>query len=166
MNQRRKDVEGKEKLLHQRSKWITLVINHENASNLVKSTDHRNRNPRYGKGGATRIDNEASRLVIQQRLYTWKPTADNNQNIIRNHIDNLLVNRRYENTVTSTRTYPGADISLDHSPLVCNFRLNLKRLIVKKQDDRYELESLKNKETRECALNDEFESIVPSDCQI
>lgn len=71
----------------------------------------------------------------KRRLYTWKSPADNSDKIVRNQIDYIIVNRRYRNSILSAKTYPGADISSDHNPVVAAMRIKLKKVkspIVKK----------------------------------
>ncbi|XP_039278804.1 craniofacial development protein 2-like [Nilaparvata lugens] len=63
-----------------------------------------------------------------RRLYTWKSPADNPENIIRNQIDYILINNRYRNAVTSTKTYPGADINSDHNPVVAKLHIKMKKI--------------------------------------
>lgn len=63
-----------------------------------------------------------------RRLYTWQSPQHNENNIVRNQIDFMLINRRYRNGIQGVRAYPGADISSDHNPLIGNLHVKLKRL--------------------------------------
>lgn len=82
-----------------------------------------------------------------RRLYTWKSPRDNDQNPVRNQIDYILINTRYRNNIKSVKTYPGADVSSDHNPLVAQMEIKLKR-IPKKREVRMNMEHLKNQDIR------------------
>ena len=60
-----------------------------------------------------------------RHLYTWKSPGDR----YRNQIDFITINQRFRNSVTQTRTYPGADcgVGCDHQLLVTTVRLKLKK---------------------------------------
>ncbi|KAI5707314.1 hypothetical protein M8J77_000030 [Diaphorina citri] len=64
----------------------------------------------------------------KRRLYTWKSPVDNPHNIVRNQIDYIIINKRYKNSITSTKTLPGADVASDHVLLMCELKLRLKRV--------------------------------------
>lgn len=66
-----------------------------------------------------------------RRLYTWTSPADTVGRIIRNQIDYITINHRFRNSITSAKTYPGADIGSDHNPLIGVLQTKLKK--VKKQ---------------------------------
>lgn len=59
-----------------------------------------------------------------RRLYTWMSPQHTQDNIVRNQIDFILINRRFRNCIKSTKTYPGADAHSDHN-LLCSI-LNIK----------------------------------------
>lgn len=85
-----------------------------------------------------------------RRLYTWRSPLDNVQNNarIRNQID-YITNRRFRNSVKSVKTYPGADINLDHNPVVAEIRLRLKVQRQKQIVKRINIKSLKNPKIRD-----------------
>lgn len=58
-----------------------------------------------------------------RRLYTWRSPADKEEKIIRNQIDFILLSLNFKRYMKPTKTYPGADISSDHNPVVLDFRL-------------------------------------------
>ena len=58
------------------------------------------------------------------RLYTWKSPGD----ISRNQIDYIMINQQFKNCVKQARTYPGADISSDHNPVIFTFKVKLKKI--------------------------------------
>lgn len=87
-----------------------------------------------------------------RRLYTWKSPADKPGKIVRNQIDYILINRRYRNSCTYVKTYPGADINSDHVPLVGNFKVRMKK-IKTKTIRRYDLRKLKEPLIQEAVKN-------------
>lgn len=64
----------------------------------------------------------------KRRLYTWKSPADNKHRIVRNQIDYFIINKRFRNSLRSTKTYPGADISSDHSSVISSINIKLKAI--------------------------------------
>uniref|UniRef100_A0A8D8Z4U1 Craniofacial development protein 2 n=1 Tax=Cacopsylla melanoneura TaxID=428564 RepID=A0A8D8Z4U1_9HEMI len=84
-----------------------------------------------------------------RRLYTWTSPRDNGEDtIIRNQIDYILVNKRFRNSFTSVKTYPGADIKSDHNPLVGEYRTKWKK-IQKKTIKKHDMRKLKSRIERE-----------------
>lgn len=63
----------------------------------------------------------------QRRLYTWKSNAKNENRIIKKQIDFFMIEQRFRNIVKAVRTYPDADLSSDHNPLVATIQLRLER---------------------------------------
>lgn len=53
-----------------------------------------------------------------RRLYTWTSPQHTADNIVRNQIDFVLVDKRSRNLIKNCVTYPGADIKSDHIPVV------------------------------------------------
>lgn len=60
-----------------------------------------------------------------RRLYTWRSPADKPNNIIRNQIDFILINRRFGTSITRACTYPGADVPSDHVLLLARLKIRL-----------------------------------------
>uniref|UniRef100_A0A8D8V3E1 Craniofacial development protein 2 n=1 Tax=Cacopsylla melanoneura TaxID=428564 RepID=A0A8D8V3E1_9HEMI len=84
----------------------------------------------------------------KRRLYTWKAPSDGiNNNVVRNQIDYILVRKRYRNSVKSVKTYPGADVSSDHNPVVAIVKVKLKKVERKKPNIKLDLSKLKNTDT-------------------
>ena len=79
-----------------------------------------------------------------RRLYTWKSPMDTPNHVIRNQIDYILINRRFRNCITSTKTYPSADIGSDHNPLVAEVRLKLKRVNKRTLNTKTEIRKIKD----------------------
>uniref|UniRef100_A0A8D8S118 Craniofacial development protein 2 n=1 Tax=Cacopsylla melanoneura TaxID=428564 RepID=A0A8D8S118_9HEMI len=78
-----------------------------------------------------------------RKLYTWKSPLDRPGRIVRNQIDYILVNKRFRNSCTTVKTYPGADINSDHVPLMGAFKIKMKRTNLKRKQ-RYDLRRLKD----------------------
>lgn len=55
--------------------------------------------------------------LLKRRLYTWRAPSDKADRIVRNQIDNILINAKYRNAIKSVKAYPGADVESDHIPL-------------------------------------------------
>lgn len=65
-----------------------------------------------------------------------------------NMIDLVLIERRWKTAVRLCRTFQGADISSDHSLVLCNIQLKLKHTVSKRYEKKRNIETLKNVETR------------------
>uniref|UniRef100_A0A8D8T8A4 Craniofacial development protein 2 n=1 Tax=Cacopsylla melanoneura TaxID=428564 RepID=A0A8D8T8A4_9HEMI len=106
---------------------------------------------RNDRGDTLEIFAESNQLVImntwfklhQRKLYTWKSPMDAPERIVRNQIDYILVSKRYRNSCTCVKTYPGADIQSDHVPVVGKFKVKMKR-VTTKNFKRYDLKKLKD----------------------
>ncbi|XP_072389638.1 uncharacterized protein [Diabrotica undecimpunctata] len=55
--------------------------------------------------------------------------ADTANNITRKQIFFILIKKRFKNSLTSAKTFRGADVSSDHNPLVGHIELKLKKRI-------------------------------------
>ncbi|KAL1446457.1 hypothetical protein WDU94_005636 [Cyamophila willieti] len=101
-----------------------------------------------------------------RRLYTWKAPGDSPRNIIRNQIDYILINKRFQNAITSVKTYPGADIRSDHNLLLANLRIRLKKLRKREFAPRMKTEKLQVehvKDTIKKELNEKLSVIQTMD---
>ncbi|CAF1392297.1 unnamed protein product [Adineta steineri] len=79
------------------------------------------------------------------RKWTWESP----DGIHKNMIDLILIQNRWKSSVINCRTFQGADISSDHSLVLCNIKLKLKNLTNKpKQSLRLDTNQLKNQATR------------------
>lgn len=83
-----------------------------------------------------------------RRLYTWKSPADSPQKVIRNQIDFIIINKRYQNSVKSVKTYPGADILSDHNLLLSKIKIRLKKTRKRNPQKRLDTQRLKDNTTR------------------
>jgi len=98
-----------------------------------------------------------------RRLYTWKSPQDKNNNIVRNQIDYILINKRFKTSILGAQTYPGADVSSDHNPVVAKIRVKLKTLKKPQINKKPDLEKLKGNNPLgnniKLKLNDNLKSI-------
>ena len=76
------------------------------------------------------------------RKWTWKSPDGRTTNMI----DLILIDRRWMTSVRLCRTFQGADIASDHSLVLCNVKLKLKRLPKKIYVKRRNFDVLKNKD--------------------
>lgn len=118
---------------------MTIVMGDFNAK-IGKGRDGECVGP-YGLGKRNKRGDQLSlfaseRLVIMntfftlpvRRLYTWKSPRDTRENIIRNQIDYILIDKRHRQGCISVKTYPGADLESDHVPFIGTFRMRPKRM--------------------------------------
>lgn len=92
-------------------------------------------------------------LFICNTAFQQKPTRkwtwESPDGIHRNMIDLILIQNRWKSSVINCRTFQGADISSDHSLVLCNIKLKLKRQTNKsKQQQRHDTNQLKDQTTR------------------
>ncbi|CAG9828497.1 unnamed protein product [Diabrotica balteata] len=59
----------------------------------------------------------------------------------------MLANKRYRNSCTSVKTYPGADINSDHVPVVGNFKVRMNK-VTSKSIKKYDVRKLKDPNVR------------------
>ena len=82
-----------------------------------------------------------------QRKWTWASP----NGVHKNMIDLILVQQRWKSSMINCRTFQSADICSDHSLVLCNIGLRLKRMYNKIQHrNRIELSQLKNEKIRQC----------------
>ena len=77
-----------------------------------------------------------------RNIYIWKSPGD----IVRNHIDYIMINERCKNAVTNVKTYPGADVGSDHNPVLMPIKIKLKTTFQRKPPEKYDLQQLKDQE--------------------
>ncbi|CAH0730549.1 unnamed protein product, partial [Brenthis ino] len=90
----------------------------------------------------------SSSMQSPRRLYTWTSPLHSPKKIVRNQIDYILINKRYRNSLTSVKTYPGADIGSDHNPVVASLRCSMKTLKPKSKRQQMDVTRLKEPEIR------------------
>ena len=82
-----------------------------------------------------------------QRKWIWASP----DGIYKNMIDLILIQQRWKSSVINCRTFQSADICSDHSLVLCNIRLRLKKMHNKIQHrTRIDTSQLKGKKIREC----------------
>ena len=59
-----------------------------------------------------------------RHLWTWKSPGDRS----RNQIDYITINKRFRNSITQVKTFPGTDCNSDHVPVVATVRIKLKNV--------------------------------------
>ncbi|XP_029164802.1 craniofacial development protein 2-like [Nylanderia fulva] len=64
-----------------------------------------------------------------RRLYTWRSPRDSPENISRNQIDFILINKRFGSSINRVSTYPGADVSSDHILLRATIKIKLTKYV-------------------------------------
>ena len=107
-----------------------------------------------------------------RRLYTWKAPTDKPDNIVRNQIDFILINQRFRNSITSVKTYPGADVPSDHTPLVCVLRAKPQKSPINHNTHnrkKYEVDKLQDEDIRlmmEKSMSAELENTPLEDLQV
>ena len=74
----------------------------------------------------------------KRRLYTW--TSPDGWH--RNTIDYILCSQRWENSIQSAKTRPGADCGSDHELLIAKFRHKLKKVGKTARSFRYDLNQI------------------------
>lgn len=84
-----------------------------------------------------------------RRLYTWTSAQDQPNNVIRNQIDYILINKRFRNSCLSVKTYPSAEISSDHNALIGKFKLKLKKVARKTNTKKWNMRKLKEPDVKE-----------------
>ena len=81
-------------------------------------------------------------------------------------IDFIIIQKRWRTSVTNCRTFQGADISSDHSLVLCNIKLRLKNLSNKlRHTHRPDTNQLKDQTTRQSyqtKLKNNFKNISPT----
>ena len=68
-------------------------------------------------------------------LWIWNSPGD----LARNQIDYITINKRFWNSVTQARTYPGADVNSDYVPLVAWIKLKQKKIARPKNQVKHEV---------------------------
>ncbi|XP_030747690.1 craniofacial development protein 2-like [Sitophilus oryzae] len=118
---------------------ITLIIGDWNAK--VGRETRENVSGKYGLGvcnarGNRRTVLSGRRIYLitntwyklpYRRLYTWTLPQHTQENVVRNQIDYILINRRFRNCIKPTKTYPGADVHSDHNLLCSKLNIRLKK---------------------------------------
>jgi hypothetical protein len=70
-----------------------------------------------------------------------------------NMIDMVLVEKRWKTTVRNCRTYQGADIASDHSLVLCNVKMRLKKVCKAKRKPICDKAALQREDVQEAYCN-------------
>ena len=86
-----------------------------------------------------------------QRKWTWASP----DGVHKNMIDLIFIQQRWKSSFINCRTFQSADICSDHSLVLCNIRLRLKKMYYKAhQNTRTDVSQLKNEIIRKCYSNE------------
>ena len=97
------------------------------------------------------------------RKWTWMAPDGKHTNMI----DLVLIDRRWKTAVRVCRTFQGADISSDHSLVMCKLKLRLKRIPrEQRHEPRGDVEALRNDSTRAAFRDKVKEDLTRSPSQI
>jgi len=97
-------------------------------------------------------------LISCHIYYIWKSPRENGQYIVHNHIDYMLINKKYQNSIKRVAAYPG-DIRSDHNPLIGTLKFKEKRIISKNKNKVYDI-SLSNTQKRKMKDKDIRHSVI------
>jgi hypothetical protein len=84
-----------------------------------------------------------------RHLYTWRSPGD----VIRNQIDYIMINWRYQNSIKNVRAFPGADINSDHNPVIMKMHVKLKRTKISKVQEHWDMNMLNMEENKSKICN-------------
>ena len=92
-------------------------------------------------------------------MWTWKSPGD----CVRNQIDFVIIRKRFRNAVKNAKTAPGADCNSDHVPVVCQVRVNLKKITKKRKYPKLDINLLRTdpdmKSRYNIAVKNRFEAL-------
>ncbi|GFO12658.1 craniofacial development protein 2-like protein [Plakobranchus ocellatus] len=106
-----------------------------------------------GPSGIGTVNDRGSRLIEwcqvndftitnTKRQRTWKSPGDRS----RNKIDYILIQKRFRNTIKTSKSLPGADCDSDHILVMCTFKIILKKLRKAKAYPKFQMDLLKSDE--------------------
>jgi hypothetical protein len=118
---------------------------------------------RYGFGERNERGERMLEFVVEQemiicntrfqqkncRIWTWLAPDGKHTNMI----DMVLVEKRWKTTVRNCRTYQGADIASDHSLVLCNVKMRLKKVCRVKRKPVCDIAALKREDVQEAYCN-------------
>ncbi|CAF4961092.1 unnamed protein product [Rotaria socialis] len=115
---------------------------------------------RYGHGDGNERGDRLLEFAALHNLYirntrfqqkaNRKRTWASPDGVHKNMIDLVLIQKRWKSSVTNCRTFQSADISSDHSLVLCNIKLRLKKRCIKpQQHHRSDVSQLKSQKVRE-----------------
>lgn len=139
-------------------KDIKIISGDWNAKVGKGNESYENAMGRYGYGDrnergekllefALKHDMTICNTMFQQkdsRKWTWLAPDGQHKNMI----DLILIENRWKTSVRLCRTFQGADVSSDHSLVLCNIRVTLKWSRKKQYNKKKDLQALKNNAVR------------------
>ena len=141
-------------------KDIIILTGDWNAKVGNDNTDWKYTMSRYGYGERNERGERLLKFATNHNLYICNTKFQHKPNrkwtwaspdgIHKNMIDLILVQRRWKTSVLNCRTFQSADISSDHSLVLCNLKLRLKRTFSKpKQCCRVDVSRLTDERIRQ-----------------
>jgi hypothetical protein len=157
-------------------KDITILTGDWNAKIGNDNTDWKSVMGKYGYGDRNERGERLLEFATVHNLYICNTRFEHKPNrkwtwaspdgIHKNMIDLILVQRRWKTSVTNCRTFQSADISSDHSLVLCNINLKLKKPCNKSQKcyraDVNRLRDEKIKQSYSAALTKQIKEIEPT----
>jgi hypothetical protein len=141
-------------------KDILILTGDWNAKVGNDNTDWKSAMGRYGYGDRNERGERLLEFATVHELYVCntkfqhkssrKWTWASPDGIHRNMIDLILIQQRWKTSVINCRTFQSADISSDHSLVLCNIKLRLKKLDNKRQQScRVDVSRLRDEKIRQ-----------------
>jgi hypothetical protein len=157
-------------------KDIIILTGDWNAKIGCDNTDWKSVMGKYGYGDRNERGERLLEFATVHNLYICNTRFQHKPNrkwtwaspdgIHKNMIDLILIQRRWKTSVINCRTFQSADISSDHSLVLCNIKLRLKKMYKKPQQcyrvdvDRFKDEKIRQSYSTTLAKN--MEGIEPT----
>lgn len=87
-----------------------------------------------------------------RRLWTWRSPG----NRVKNQIDYITINSRFRNSIIQAKSYPGADCDSDHTLLIAEMGIRLKRLKNSERVVRYDWKAIEE----DHRIMEEYQSLL------
>ena len=99
--------------------------------------------PSFCTSNSLCITNTLFKEAKPNRLWTWESPDGST----RNKIDYILIKHKWKSSVTSSRSFPSADVGSDHQLVLANIKLKLKAKEKPKRPKKYDVNKLSTPET-------------------
>ena len=157
-------------------KDIIILTGDWNAKIGSNNTDWKSVMGKYGYGDRNERGERLLEFATVHNLYICNTRFQHKPNrkwtwaspdgIHKNMIDLILIQKRWKTSVTNCRTFQSADISSDHSLVLCNIKLQLKKMYKKPQQCcRVDVNRLRDEKIRQsysATLMKNMETIEPT----
>ena len=157
-------------------KDIIILTGDWNAKIGSNNTDWKSVMGKYGYGDRNERGERLLEFATVHNLYICNTRFQHKPNrkwtwaspdgIHKNMIDLILIQKRWKTSVTNCRTFQSADISSDHSLVLCNIKLHLKKMYKKPQQCcRVDVNRLRDEKIRQsysATLMKNMETIEPT----